>query len=82
VLLLSCLHGLPEPDRRRPPAPVDPDLSLLSHAYRNEPSGPRPPSALGLAEDLDRWLAGKPIRGRPVTPTDRLWRWFRGGARP
>jgi WD40 repeat protein len=34
-------------------------------------------SADALADDLDRWLAGKPIEARPVTTTERLVKWSR-----
>ena len=34
-------------------------------------------SAGALAEDLDRWLDGRSIIARPVSPPAQLWRWSR-----
>src|SRR5437588_705508 len=34
-------------------------------------------SAAALADDLDRWLEGRPVKARPVSPPVRLWRWSR-----
>jgi len=34
-------------------------------------------SAATLAEELDRWLEGRPIQARPVSPSARLYRWSR-----
>ena len=37
----------------------------------------RYPDALALADDLDRFLKGKPVRARPVSTPEKLWRWCR-----
>ena len=34
-------------------------------------------TALELAEDLDRFLRLEPVKARPVSPGERLWRWCR-----
>jgi serine/threonine protein kinase/tetratricopeptide (TPR) repeat protein len=34
-------------------------------------------TAATLAEDLDRWLEGRPIAARPISPPMRLYRWAR-----
>ena len=34
-------------------------------------------SAAALAEDLDRWLEGRPVKASPISPPERLYRWSR-----
>ena len=56
---------------------LDRDLeTICAKCLENEP-GSRYHSAAELAEDLERWLEGRSIVARPVSPPVRLWRWSR-----
>lgn len=61
--------------KRVPGLPVDLD-TLTLHALEAEPTK-RYPTALALAQDLRRFVAGEPILARPVGPLGRLARWCR-----
>ncbi|MFO1500216.1 MAG: protein kinase [Verrucomicrobiota bacterium] len=37
----------------------------------------RYPTAQEFAQELDRFLCGRPIEARPVAPLERVWRWCR-----
>ena len=47
------------------------------HAVSNAIQRARYQSAGALATDLERWLDGRPIVARPVSPPARIWRWSR-----
>jgi serine/threonine protein kinase/tetratricopeptide (TPR) repeat protein len=67
----------PAPKLRTLSKLADRDLeTICSRCLEREPAA-RYRSAHDLAEDLERWLEGRPIIARPVSPPVKLWRWSR-----
>lgn len=54
--------------------------TICARCLQREPSG-RYASAGELAEELERWLEGRSILTRPISPPVRLWRWSRRNPR-
>jgi anti-anti-sigma factor len=57
---------------------VSPDLSAICLKCLEKDPQKRYDSALGLAEDLERWLKGGPIQARPASKISRFMSWCRG----
>ena len=73
-LLAAVVAGDPLPPRRLDPSlPLDLEtiaLRALAHEQTK-----RYATAAALAEDLESWLAGRPIAARPISTVERAWRW-------
>jgi serine/threonine protein kinase len=78
--VLSVIHQAaanPAPKLRSLAPSLDRDLeTICSRCLERDPRA-RYQTAGDLAEDLERWLEGRPIFARPVQVPVHLWRWSR-----
>ena len=65
----------PAPKLRGLKPTLDRDLETICARCLDREPAARYRSAGDLAEDLERWLEGRPIIARPVSPVVRTWRW-------
>lgn len=72
-----AVADLPDAERRRRRAALAPDLErIVAKALHRDP-GRRYGSALALAEDLRRWLAGQPVQAHPDSAAYRAAKFLR-----
>ena len=71
----------PAPKLRTLAPGLDRDLETICAKCLERDPHARYRSAGEFAEDLERWLHGRSIVARPVSPPVRLWRWMRGAIR-
>jgi tRNA A-37 threonylcarbamoyl transferase component Bud32 len=72
--VLQVLDRDPERPRTLNPR-IDRDLETICMKCLEKEPGKRYRSAEALAEDLEHWLHGEPIRARPSTALERVTKW-------
>jgi WD40 repeat protein len=66
----------PVPPRQLQPRIARDLETICLKCLRKDPAR-RYASAQGLADDLERYLAGRPILARPTSPWEQAWKWAR-----
>src|SRR5436190_1519258 len=75
VIKQAC--DVPAPKLRSVASSCDRDLETICERCLERDAKARYRSAGELATDLERWLDGRPILARRVSPPARVWRWSR-----
>ncbi|MDR3637602.1 MAG: serine/threonine-protein kinase [Isosphaeraceae bacterium] len=77
VETLDLIRGQEPVPPRQLNARIPRDLETVCLTCLQKLPGRRYGSAADLADDLRRWLDGRPIAARPVSRLERTWRWCR-----
>jgi serine/threonine protein kinase/WD40 repeat protein len=80
-LLRKVLEEQPPPPRKLAPG-VPRDLELICLKCLEKEPHLRYPTANELADDLRRFLDGRPVTARPISTARRVWRWCRRNPAP
>ena len=76
LILHQVVHEEPRPPRKLNDA-IPRDVETIALKCLAKEPARRYQKAQELADDLTRWLDGKPIQARPVSRRERLWLWCR-----
>ena len=75
VSVIRQASETPAPKLRSLVPSLDRDLETICARCLERDPNERYQSAGNLAADLERWVDGRPIVARPVSPPARIWRW-------
>ena len=75
VSVIRQASEMPAPKLRSLAPSLDKDLETICVCCLERDPKARYQSAGDLAADLERWLSGRPIVARPISPPARIWRW-------
>ena len=76
MLIVQILRDQPTSPRKLN-SRIPHDLETICLKCLEKEPGRRYQTIAGLAEDLKRYLSGRPVLARPVGAIGRLWRWYR-----
>ena len=74
---LDQVRGQPPVPPRRLNPKIPRDLETIALKCLEKVPSRRYATARAMADDLRRWLDGRPIQARPVSPVEHGWRWCR-----
>ncbi len=74
TLIHQVTHEEPRPLRQLDPS-IPRDLHTIVHTAITKDPQDRYASAAALRDELERFLADRPIRSRPISPPEQYWRW-------
>jgi tetratricopeptide (TPR) repeat protein len=80
MVLNQVQHEEPVPPRRLNDR-IPRDLETICLKAMSKEQRQRYKSAVAFADDLQRWLDGRPVLARPLGPIGKLWRWTRRNPR-
>ncbi len=80
--VLTQILAQPPPPPRQLAPDIPRDLEVITLKALHRDPARRYPTAAALAEDVTRWLEGKPIEARPVSPLERGIIWARRNPAP
>jgi hypothetical protein len=75
-VLFQVLHEEPVPPRHLNDR-IPRDLETICLKAMSKEPAQRYAAARAFADDLQRWLDGRPVLARPLGPLSRAWRWCR-----